>query len=81
MNKMREETEQALAIFCLRCRMEHPRKECPLDQIEVCRICNKDHATHNCPSLPGLKSIYRKAQEPKQLMSIRSDPDNPNLNV
>jgi hypothetical protein len=31
--KKREETKQALAIFCLRCRTKHPRRECLLDQI------------------------------------------------
>jgi hypothetical protein len=41
-----------------------------LDQIKVCRICSKDHATHNCPSLPGLKSIYQKDEEPEKLCYV-----------
>jgi hypothetical protein len=65
MKKKKEEAEQDLAIFFPKCRMKHPWKECPLDQIEVCGICSEDHATCNCPSLPGLKAIYQKVEEPE----------------
>ena len=35
-NKKKEEQEQALAIFCSKCRKKHPLRECPLDSIHVC---------------------------------------------
>jgi hypothetical protein len=41
-----------------------------LDQIEVYVICNKDHATHNFSSFPGLKAIYKKAKDLKQLCYV-----------
>jgi hypothetical protein len=37
---------------------KHPWKECPLDNIEICGICEESHATKDCPSLPGIKEIY-----------------------
>jgi hypothetical protein len=64
MKKNKEETEQALAIFFPKCIMKHPWKEFMLDQIEVCGICSEDHDNCNCPSLPGLNSIYQKDEEP-----------------
>jgi hypothetical protein len=70
MKKKREEIEQALAIFCPEMQNKAPKERMLLDQIEVCGICSEDHATHNCPSLPGLKSIYQKVEEPEQLCYV-----------
>ena len=39
------EEEKNLAIFCPRCRKKHSHKECPLDVVQVCAICTKDHST------------------------------------
>eukprot|EP00253_Pinus_taeda_P031302 PITA_31302 len=57
------EAEQNLAIFCPRCRKKHSHKECPLDIVQTCAICTKDHLTESCPSLPGLKAVYKEAEE------------------
>ena len=57
------EAEQNLAIFCPRCRKKHRHKECPLDTVQTCAICTKDHPTESCPSLPGLKAVYKEAEE------------------
>jgi len=57
------EAEQNLAIFCPRCRKKHSHKECPLDTVQTCAICTKDHLTESCPSLPGLKAVYKEAEE------------------
>jgi len=57
------EAEQNLAIFCPRCRRKHSHKECPLDAVQTCAICTKDHLTESCPSLPGLKAVYKEAEE------------------
>jgi len=65
------EAEQNLAIFCPRCRRKHSHKQCPLDTVQTCAICTKDHLTENCPSLPGLKAVYREVEEePKSAYSI-----------
>ena len=57
------EAEQNLAIFCPKCRKKHSHKECPLDAVQTCAICTKDHLTESCPSLPGLKAVYKEAEE------------------
>jgi hypothetical protein len=57
------EAEQTLAIFFHRCRKKHGPRECPLDVVRVCAICAKDHATEQCPSLLGLKVVFREAEE------------------
>jgi hypothetical protein len=60
--KNKEEVNLALVIFCSRCRKKHPLQECPLDSIEVCVICEQNHATKNFPSLPELKEVYQGGQ-------------------
>jgi len=57
------ETEQNLAIFYPRCKKKHSPKECPLDAVQVFTICTKDHSRESCPSLPGLKAVYKEAEE------------------
>jgi len=37
------EVEQNFAIFYPRFRKKHNHKECPLDAVQVCAICTKDH--------------------------------------
>ena len=54
-----EEAERALAIFFPKCTRKHPRNECPLNVIEVFLVCEENHATDKCPSLPGLKVVYK----------------------
>ena len=34
-----------LAVFCHRCRKNHPLKECLLDKVEVCQLCELNHET------------------------------------
>lgn len=50
--------EKALVMFCSKCRKKHALSECPVDSIEVCRICEAEHFTHQCPSLPEIKAAY-----------------------
>jgi hypothetical protein len=57
------EIEQTLAIFFHRCRNKHGPRECPLDIVWVCAICAKDHDTEECPSLPGLKVVFKEVEE------------------
>ena len=36
--RKQEEAERAFAIFCPKCTRKHPRKEFPLNSIEVCLV-------------------------------------------
>lgn len=57
------ETEKNFAIFYPRCRKKNSHKECPLDTVQVCAICTKDHSTESCPSISGLKAVYKEAEK------------------
>ena len=48
-----------LGVFCLQCRKNHPLKEFPLDKIEVCQLCQLNHYTKECPSLPQVKVVLQ----------------------
>ena len=63
-----EEAEQNLVILCPRCRKKHSHKECLLDMVQNCSICTKDHTTESCPSLPGLKLVYKEVEEETKLV-------------
>ena len=63
---LREKQKQAvedltLGVFCPRCRKNHPLKECPLDKVEVCQLCELNY---NSPSLPQVKAVLQ-ASTPK----------------
>ena len=57
------ELEKTMAIFCPQCKKRHPLKECPLNTVEACAICEQSHSTNSCPSLPGLKSVFEGENE------------------
>jgi hypothetical protein len=61
--KKQAEVEAALSIFCPQCKDKHPKRECPLDRKTICTICDKDHDTQNCPSLPGIKAALQPTDE------------------
>ena len=63
--------DEALAMFCSRCKKKHPLKSCPLNSISVCGVCAENHETDDCPSLPGLQAIYRGANKPVAQTSQR----------
>ena len=61
---MREKQKQAvedltLGVFCPRCRKKHPLKECPLDKVEVFRLCELNHDIKEFPSLPQVKAFLQ----------------------
>ena len=60
--RKQEEAERALAIFFPRCTRKHPNNECPLHSIEVCFVCENDHPTDQCPSLPRIKAAYQRTK-------------------
>jgi len=55
--------EKALSIFCPKCRDKHTKRECPLNNVHVCLICELDHPTDKCPSLPGVKASMKETNE------------------
>ena len=57
------EAEQNLEIFYPRCRKKHNHKECSLHAVQICAICTKDHLMESCPSLHGLKAVYKEVEE------------------
>jgi len=64
------EAEQNLVIFCPHCRKKHNHRECLLDMIQTCAIFTKDHTTKSCPSLPGLKAVFKEAEEEVELVYL-----------
>ena len=56
--RKQEEAKRALAIFCPTCTRRHPRNECPLNYIKIFSVCEENHSTDKCPSLPGLNVVY-----------------------
>lgn len=49
-----EKNEEPLLILCTNFRKKHCLGKCPLSGLEVCKICEDDHATEHFPSLPRL---------------------------
>ena len=64
MNIKNKFEDEALTIFCSRCKKRHPLKNCPLNIVSLCSLCVEDHETNTCPSLLGLQDIYKGANEP-----------------
>jgi len=58
MKRRQEEAERALDFFFPKFTRRHPKNECPLNVIEVCLVCEENHATNKCP-FPGLKVVYQ----------------------
>lgn len=53
------ELERTMVVFCPTCRKKHPHRECSLNSVEECAICELKHATSSCSSLPGLKAVFQ----------------------
>jgi len=49
----------SLSISYPTCRKKHALGECPLDSVEICVICEKNHDTKECPSIPRLKVVFQ----------------------
>ena len=63
---LREKQKQAiedlkLGIFYPKCRKNHPLKEFPLDKVEVFQLCEMNHDTKECPSLPQVKVVLQES--------------------
>ena len=43
--------DQALSIFCPKCRKKHSLKECPLSNVQICGLCAENHKIDECSRL------------------------------
>ena len=50
-----------LSVFFPKCRKKHLLKECPLDKVKVCVLCELEHDTKDCPSLPISKVVFQSS--------------------
>jgi hypothetical protein len=65
-----EESDLALSIFCSKCRKKHPLREFPLNSVQVCLICELDHATDQCPFLLGVKESMKETNEEAKVVYL-----------
>ena len=61
--KKQVESEKALSIFCSKCRQKHPLRECPLNSVELCGLCEQGHPTSLYPAIPKLKATMQGSEE------------------
>ena len=64
--KAQAEAEAALAIFCPRCKRKHLERECGLNSVSLCNICDLAHSTNQCPEFPRLKVVLQESSEDVQ---------------
>ena len=48
-----------LGVFFPKCRKKHLPRECPLDKVEVCGLCELEHNIKDFPSLPKAKAVFQ----------------------
>ena len=63
MNIKKKFKDEALTIFCSRCKKRHLLKNCPLNVVSLCGLCAEDHEIDNCPLLLGFQAIYKGESE------------------
>lgn len=57
------EVEKTMSIFFPQCKKKNPLKECPLNIVETCVICERSNSTSTCPYLPRLKEVLQGENE------------------
>jgi hypothetical protein len=62
-NKNKQKQNRIWPYFSTDAEKKHGQRECPLDVVRVCPIFSKDHDTEQFPLLPGLKVVFRGAEE------------------
>ena len=53
--------DPVLGVFFPKCRKKHPRRECPLDKVEVCGLCGLEHEIKDSPSLTKAKEVFQSS--------------------
>jgi hypothetical protein len=64
MNIKKKFEDEALTIFCSRCKKRHLLKNYPLNAVSLCGFCAEEHEIESCSTLLGLQAIYKGASEP-----------------
>ena len=41
----------------------HPLRECPLNVVSICGLCEDNHYAEDCPSFPGLQVVFKQVNE------------------
>ena len=50
-----------LGVLFPKCIKKHLSRECPLDKVEVCGLCDLEHDTKYFPSLPNTKVFFQES--------------------
>lgn len=62
-NNAQGEVDTPLAMFCPNFRRKHPLRECEMNSINLCNICELEHSIGQCTELPRLKEVLRESSE------------------
>ena len=54
--KRQEEEDQMMVVFSPKCRKKHALKDCPLENIQVCAFCTKNHDIFHCSKVKVLQN-------------------------
>lgn len=61
--KSHDEVDKALVVFCPKCKEKHSLKECIVNSIILCNICDLYHSTGYYTELPRLKAVLKESSE------------------
>ena len=61
--QVKEKHEEFEKIVCQRCQKEHLAMDFPLDSPTIFCICDLNHSTDHCPSIPRMKETYPKSSQ------------------
>jgi len=64
--KTQGEVDTTLSVFCPKCRKKHPLRDCELNNISLCNICELEHSIGQRPELPRMKVVLRESSEELQ---------------
>jgi hypothetical protein len=70
LNRNKQKQKKHWPYFATDTKKKHGPQQCPLDLVQLCAICAKDHATEQCPSLTGLKVFFREVEEETKLLYL-----------
>ena len=61
--KAHDEFNKSLVVFCLKCKEKHSLRECRVNNINLCNICELEHPRGQCLELPRLKAVLRESSK------------------
>ena len=60
-NKKQGDEDLVVGVFCPKCIKKHPLRECLLEKVEVCGMCDLEHETKYFPLLSKYKSFFQSS--------------------